>query len=331
MDRRAFVGTLVGGVLAASRVTEAQQAGKVWRIGVLVPVEPDDPNEPNVGAFRRALQNLGYDDGQNIALVKRYAYGREELYSQLALELVRLGVDILVTGSWQTTLAAKKATQATPIVGVGMGSDPVRLGIVPSLNRPGGNVTGSTWAIGAEFSGKWVDLLKQAAPRIVRVAYLIDPRMALANQLTLDGTRAAAKALGLAHQVLQVDDLRQVEKLLGQLGKERDTALIIQPSLFFMAHAADITALVAKYRLPAIYSLRSFMDAGGLMSYGPSLPDLWRGAATYVDRIVKGAKPGDLPIEQPTKFELVINLKTAKALGLTIPRSLLLQADEVIE
>jgi putative ABC transport system substrate-binding protein len=331
MDRRRFLLASLAGALTPSLTAEAQHTGKIPRIGVIVPVEPASPTEPNIAAFREGLRRLGYVEGQNVAVEYRYAHGKEELYDQQAAELVGLKVDIIVAGSWQPTLAAKKATQTIPIVGVGMGSDPIRVGIVASLNRPGGNVTGSTWVTGWEFVGKWVELLKEVAPRTVRVAYLIDTRMARVNQLALDPARAAADTLGLRFLVVEVHELHEAEAALGKMSKDRGFAIIVQPSLFFMDHANDITKLAAKHRLPAIYGVRFFMDAGGLMSYGPSLRDLWRGAAGYVDKILRGAKPADLPVEQPTKFELVINLKTAKALGLTIPPSLLARADEVIQ
>jgi len=237
----------------------------------------------------------------------------------------------MVVGSWQPALAAKNLTQTIPIVGIGMGADPVRLGVVASLNRPGGNVTGSAWLTGKEVGGKWVELLKQAAPRIVRVGYLSDPRIQAIQSLTLEAAQAAADMLGVALQVFQARELNEVETILTQVGKDRGTGLVVQSALFFMAHASDITKLAAKHKLPAIYATRVFMDAGGLMSYGPSLSDLWSRAAIHVDKILKGARPADIPVERPTKFELVINLKTAQALGLTIPQSLLLRADQVIE
>jgi putative ABC transport system substrate-binding protein len=328
--------TLVALLFLVPPLAEAQPPGKVPRVGVIVPVEPASPTEPNVVAFRQALRSLGYAEGQNIAVEYRYAHGKAELYAEQASELVRLQVDVMVVGSWQPTLAAKKATQTIPIVGVGMGADPVHLGIVASLNRPGANVTGSSWLTGREFAGKWVELLKQAAPGIVRVAYLSDPRIQ-ANQSTLEAARAAAHTAGLTFELVEARELHEVEATLAKMSKDPDrrrqvhSALIVQSSLFFMDHASDITKLAAKHRLPAIYGVSVFMDAGGLMSYGPSLSDLWRRAAIHVDKILKGVKPADLPVEQPTKFEFVINLKTAKALGLTIPPLLLLRADQVIE
>ncbi len=336
MDRRTFLGTLTGSVLAAPLVIEAQQAEKTPRIGIIVPVERASPTEPNVAAFRQAMRSLGYVEGQNIAIEYRYAHGKEELYPELAAELVHLKVDVMVVGSWQPVLAAKKMTQTIPIIGVGMGTDPVQSALVASLGRPGGNVTGSSWVTGGEFAGKWVQLLKEVAPRIVRVGYLLDSRVRPgpgspdSRAPSLEAARAAADAAGLTFQVFEVEPV-DVDKHLAKLNNDRRSALIVIGSLYFMARASDIVDLAAKHRLPAIYSLRVFMDAGGLMSYGPSLADLWGRAAVYVDKILKGAKPADLPVEQPTKYELVINLKTAKALGLTIPPSFLQRADQVIE
>jgi len=309
---------------------EGQQAGKVPRIGVIVPVEPASPTEPNLAAFRQGLRDLGYVEGQNIAVEYRHAHGKEEAYAEHAADLVRLKVDVMVVGSWRPTLAAKKATQTIPIVGLGMGSDPVQLGIVSSLARPGGNVTGSSFLTGREFAGKWVELLKEAAPQIIRVGYLNDARIAT-SVTSLEDARAAAHTVGLTVQMLEVRELHEVDRVLSQMGKARGGSLIVPGALLFMAHASDITKQAAKHGLPAIYGSRVFVDAGGLMSYGPSLADLWRRGATFVDKILKGAKPADLPVEQPTKFELVINLRTAKALGLTIPQTLLLRADQVIQ
>jgi len=337
MDRRAFITGMTGGLLAAPLAAEAQQAERMPRIGIIVPVEPASPTEPNVAAFRQGMRSLGYVEGQNIAIDYRYAHGKEELYPELASELVHLKVDVMVVGSWQPVLAAKKVTQTIPIIGVGMGTDPVQSGLVASLGRPGGNVTGSSWVTGGQFAGKWVELLKEAAPRIVRVGYLLDSRVRPgpgspdSRAPSLEAARAAADAAGLIFQVFEVREPVDVDKHLAKLNNDRRSALIVIGSLYFMARASDIVDLAAKHRLPAIYSLRVFMDAGGLMSYGPSLADLWGRAAIYVDKVLKGAKPADLPVEQPTKFELVINLKTAKALGLTIPPSLLQRADQVIE
>ena len=337
INRRIFLCWLTLGTLAAPLNSEAQQAGNVPRIGVLVPVEPASPTEPNLAAFRQGLRSLGYVEGQNIAVEYRHALGKKEAYAEYAAEFVRLKLDVMVVGSWQPTLAAKKATQTIPIVGVGMGGDPVHLGIVSSVARPGGNVTGSSWVTGGEFAGKWVELLKEAAPRIVRVGYLMDmrsrpaPGMPDARVPFLAAARAAAGAAGLTFQILEVREPREADSDLARLNKDRRGALIVVGSLFFMARAGDIVNLAAKHQLPAIYSLRVFMDVGGLMFYGPNLADLWGRAAIYVDKILKGARPGDLPVEQPTTFDLVINLKAAKALRLIVPEMLLQRANEVIQ
>ena len=330
MDRRAFISTLAGGLLAAPLAAEAQQAGKVWRIGVLVPVEPESPTEPNVAAFRQGLHDLGYVEGQNIAVEYRYAHGKAELYAELLAQLVRLRVDVMVVGSGIPTLAAKNATQEIPIVGVGMSGDPVGIGLVTSLARPGGNVTGVSTRSGEGFFGKHVQLLKEAVPRISRVGYLRDPRNP-ASVLLLKEVQTATLGFDLKFQDLAVRELDEIDGMLATMSKQPGASLIVPGELLLMRDASRVTSLAAKHRLPAIYGLKVFMGVGGLMFYGPSLADLWRRAATYVDKILKGAKPGDLPIEQPTKFELVINLKTAKALGLTIPQSLLQRADQVIE
>ncbi len=330
MDRRTFICTVTLGLLAAPLTTGAQQMAKVSRIGVLVPVEPESPKERNIAAFRQALHGLGYIEGQNIAVEYRYAHGQAGLYTEYAAEFVRLKVDIMVVGSWQPALAAKKVTQTIPIVGVAMGSDPVRFGIVASLARPGGNVTGSSWLTGTEFSGKWVDLLRNAAPSIARVGYLTDTT-APATTTSVEQLRATARPLGLTVAMLQVQTIDEVDARLTEFSKTRGGALIVPGALLLASNAGQIVRLAAKHHLPAIYGSRFFTDVGGLMSYGPSIADLWRRAAIYVDRILKGADPGDLPIELPTKFDMVINLKTAKALGLTIPQSVLLRADEVIQ
>jgi ABC-type uncharacterized transport system substrate-binding protein len=331
MDRRMFISALGGGLLAMPLAAEAQEAGKLPRVGIIVPVEPASPTEPNVAAFRQEMRSLGYVEGQNIAIEYRYAHGRDELYPQLAADLIRLKVDVMVVGSWQPALAAKKLTQTIPIVGIGMGADPVRLGVVASLNRPGGNVTGSAFVTGKEVGGKWVELLKQASSRIVRVGYLTDSRISANQSLTLEAAQAAADMQGVALQVFQARALNEVETIFTEVGKDRGSGLIVQSALLFSANASDIAKLAAKHRVPAIYSMRVFMDAGGLMSYGPTLSDLWSRAAIHVDKILKGARPADIPVERPTKFELLINLQTAKTLGLTIPQSLLLRADQVIE
>jgi putative ABC transport system substrate-binding protein len=321
--------TLVMSVLLAPVAAGAQPAGKVPRIGVVVPAEPASPDEPNIAAFRQALHDLGYVEGQTIAVEYRYAHGEAERYRELAIELVRLRVNVMVVGSGQAVLAAKQATATIPIVMAGAG-DPIGQGLVASLARPGGNVTGLSLALGEGFSGKWVELLKEADAKVSHVVYLYhDPTNPAIARYVKD-IHVATQALGLQFQPLQVQELDQLDSMFAALSQEAGSALIIGGEPLFFPHRSRLPELAAKYQLPAIYGFRVFVDAGGLMSYGVSLPDLWRRAAVYMDKILKGAKPADLPVEQPTKFDLVINLKTAKALGLTIPPSLLFQADEVI-
>ena len=329
MDRRTFIGAMAGGLLAAPLAMEAQQAGGMPRIGVLVPAEPASPTEPNVGAFRRELHKLGYVEGRNVAIEYRYAHGRSEAYPGLAQELVRLKVDVLVVASGAAALAAKKATQTIPIVFVAGGGDPVGAGLVASLARPGGNVTGLSMQLGEGFLGKLVELLKQAAPSISRVGYFRDTT--LVNPQVIGDLQTSTQAFGLKAEIIDIHDVSELDGLLATMSQKPGGSFVVTGQALLFPHRSQITDLAVKYRLPAIYSFRVFVDAGGLMCYGPNLPDLWRRAATYADRILKGAKPADLPIEQPTKFELVINLKTAKALGLTIPPSLLQRADQVIE
>src|SRR2546425_1005048 len=328
ISRRKFIAATVV-VLATPLAAEAQRSGKIPRIGVLVPAEPESPVEPNVGAFRQALRDLGYIEGQTIAVEYRYAHGKSDLFPLIAQEFVRLNVDVMVIASGAPTIAAKKATQEIPIVFIGVG-DPVGVGLVAGLARPGGNITGLSMRLGEGFVGKLVELLKEAAPKISRVGWLRTSDVPLDERYIKEMQRAT-KALGLGLVVLSIRELRELDAALATLSQPRGGSFVVigQPLLF--PHRSGITEIAAKYRLPAIYSFSVFADAGGLMSYGPNLPDLWRRAALYTDRILKGAKPAEMPVEEPTKFELVINMKTAKALGLMIPPSLLLRADQVIE
>jgi putative ABC transport system substrate-binding protein len=311
--------------LTAPSAAEAELAGKVWRIGVLVVSEPESPTEPNVRAFRERLRDLGYIEGQNITVEYRYLHGRTDRAPEMIAELIRLKVDLIVA-SGPTALAAKQATQTIPIVFVAAG-DPVFYGLVTSLANPGGNATGLALIADGGFIGKWMGLLKEAAPTISRVGYLHDANMGLSK---VPGLQAAAQGLGLKLQYIEVRTLPEIDPVFAAMSKRRG-GVVVSVGPFFVTHPERIVALASKHRVPAIYGLRMFADAGGLMSYGLDLPDLWRRGATFVDKILKGTKPADLPVEQPTKFELVINLKTAKALGLTIPQSLLLRADQVIE
>jgi ABC-type uncharacterized transport system substrate-binding protein len=315
--------TLTLGLLVAALTTGAQPPARRARLGVVVPTGPIE-----IEALQQGLRDLGYVEGQNIAIESRLAEGNPERFSELTAELVRLHVDVIVTGSTPGALAAKEATQTIPVV-IGAMGDPVGSGVVMSLARPGGNITGLSLATDEAFSGKWVELLKEAVPKLSRVAVLWDPtNMAGAPQVK--GMQSAARALGLTLQSFEVQDPNALEQAFAAITRERAEALIVAIDPFVVVHRTQIVNLAAQSRLPAMSGLRLFVEAGGLMAYGPSLPDLYRRAAVYVDKILKGAKPADLPIERPTKFELVINLKTAEALGLTILPTLLFQADEVI-
>jgi putative tryptophan/tyrosine transport system substrate-binding protein len=323
MDRRTFVWRTVS-LLAAPLTVEAQSLAKVPRIGVLV-ISAASP-APEV--FRRGLQELGYTEGRTIAIDVRSAEGRPDRLPSLAAELVRLEADVIVTSGELGIRAARQATRTTPIVMAVVG-DPVATGFATSLARPGGNITGlSNLASGLE--PKRLQLLKEAIPRIARVAVLRNPGNRL-SRIYWDEAVGTAKALGVTLRPVDAADTRKLVSAFELMQKERADALSMQPDSFFFSERARIAGLAVKNRLPSMHDAREFVDAGGLMSYGPSVTDLWRRAATYVDKILKGARPADLPIEQPTKFELVINLKTAKALGLTIPPAVLARADEVIE
>ena len=328
MDRRTFLGVIASGLLAAPLAAEAQLAQKAPRIGILLLLgAPGHPN-PLLDAFRGGLRDAGYVEGQNLVIEYRWAEGQAQRLPDLAADLVRLKVAVILTAGTPATLAAKAATGTIPIVMTNVG-DPVGSGIVVSLARPGTNVTGLS-LLDTDLDGKRIELLKEAVPHLARLAILWssnDPGMTLA----FSRVEMAARALGLALQNLAVREAAEFPRALEAAGAERAEALFVTAQPFTNRHRAEILALVAKQRLPAMYTIRGFVDAGGLMAYGPSQADQYRRAATYVDRILKGARPADLPVEQPTKFELVINLKTAKALGLTIPPALLQRADQVIE
>jgi putative ABC transport system substrate-binding protein len=325
--RRTFLGTLAGGLLAASRVAHAQPAGKVHRIGYLGSGSiTSNPHLP--GAFRQGLRELGWIEGQNIVIEYRFADGRLDRLPALAAEIVGLKVDIIAASPTPAALAAKNATGTIPIVFTSV-PDPVGLGLVASLARPGGNVTGLTYSVGFNIFGKDLELLKEAVPKARRVAVLSNPASP-SQPLTMSEIRDAARSLGL--QLLLVEARRpgDFDGAFAAMAKERVGALFVVTDPAFIPHRARLTELTAKNRLPSIFTQREDAEAGALMSYGPSLSDMYRRAATYVDKILKGAKPADLPVEQPTKFELVINLKTARAIGLTLPQSLVQRADEII-
>jgi ABC-type uncharacterized transport system substrate-binding protein len=329
MDRRAFIGSLTGSLLAAPLAAEAQQAAKIARIGYLGSRNPAVSHLHE--AFLQGLRDLGYVDGRNIVIEYRDAKGQFERSPALAAELVVLKVDIIVVAATPVAQAAKQATKTIPIVFIALG-DPVTSGLVTSLARPGGNVTGSSF-FSPELVGKRLELLKEAAPGLNRVAVLWQPGDVperTAKDL-LKEADIAAQALGVQVQFVEARGPADFDRAFSEMTKARALSLSVLTSAILFLERRRLVDLAAKHRLPAVYPWREAADAGGLMAYGPNLPDLYRRAATYVDRILKGAKPGDLPVEQPTKFDLVINRKTAKALGLTIPPSLLQRADQVIE
>jgi ABC-type uncharacterized transport system substrate-binding protein len=324
--RRRFLGTLAGGLLAAPLAAEAQPAGKVTRIGVLETTSPA-LNAANLDAFRRGLRELGYVEGHNFTIEYRTADGRPERFPGLAAELVRLKVDVILTRGTPAVMAAKNATGTIPVV-MAASADPVLSGVVSSLARPGGNVTGLSADV-VEVSGKRLELIREVAPGVSRVAALFN--MSNPNDaLQWKEMESAAPSLRLQLQLLDVRKPGDFAGAFDAAVKARAGALVVGIDALTWANHRSIVDLAAKRRLPAMYAGREFVDAGGLIAYGVSYPHLYHRAATYVDKILKGAKPADLPVEQPTKFELVINLKTARALGLTIPPSLLQRADEVI-
>ena len=327
MERRAFLG-LAGGILAAPLAAGAQPAGKVYRIGYLS-TGSGTSNPRILEAFRQGLRELGWVEGQNIAIEYRWADGRLDRLAYLAAELIRLNVDVLVASPTPGALAAKNATGTVPIVAISL-THPVELGLVASLARPGGNVTGVSYSVGADIFGKDLELLKEVVPRVHRVAVLSNPDSP-ARPLTIRNIKDAARSLGLQLQLLEARGPEGFDGAFAAMAKERVGALLVVQDPAFIPHRARLIDLAQQNRLPSIFTQWEDAEAGGLMSYGPSLSDLYRRAGTYVDKILKGAKPGDLPVQQPKTFELIINLKTAKALDLTIPPSLLQRADQVIE
>jgi len=327
--RREFIGTLAGGLVATPLAAEAQQAAKIARIGYLVLNLAASPHLTE--AFRQGLRDLGYVEGRNLVIEYRDAAGKLERLPALAAALVALKVDVIVAGGTPHALAAKQATRTIPIV-FASAADPVTDGLVTSLARPGGNVTGSS-NLAPELVGKCLELLTQAVAGVSRVAVLWEPGAygERTDKDMLKEAEGAARALGVRLQFVEARGPADFDRAFSDMTRARAGALTVLQSPTFINERRRLVDLAAKNRLPAVYPIRDFVDAGGLMAYGPNFADLFRRAATYVDKILKGAKPGDLPVEQPTKFDLVINLTTAKALGLTIPQSVLGRADQVIE
>ena len=324
-DRRRFV-TGLGLLLASPVVAHAQPVGKLPRVGYLFYGSPGPSRE--IDAFRQGLRELGYIEGHSIALEYRFASGQVERYPELAAELVRLKVDVIVAAATPQALSAKQATRSIPIVFV-LVADAVGAGLITNFARPGGNITGLT-SSSAELGGKRLELLKQMVPNASRVAILYNPTDR-SNVLILKQLQESVPMLGLILQPLEVREPREFEGAFVAMTRKRAQAMFAPAGALTFEHRKVLVDLAAKHRIPAMWGHRSFVDAGGLMSYAVNLYDQNRQAAVFVDKILKGAKPGDLPVEQPTKFELVINLRPAKALGLTIPPSLLVRADQVIE
>jgi len=326
IDRRAFIAGLTVGALLASRPADAQQARGKRRIGWLSPASAAN-DLPNLEAFRAGLREVGYVEGQNITIEARWAEGRSERLSALAAELVRLPVDVLCTAGSQASGAAKQATSTIPIVFANV-AFPDQSGLVASYPRPGGNLTGVAF-IGPEY-GKRLELLREAHPRLSRVALIYNPDNP-GSVLALQETQRWATPLGIRLEPHKFRGPHDFEHVVAAIAGKRPDALMTTADPLIASDRTRIVDFAAKHRLLSMYPTREFAEAGGLMYYGGSIPEMYRRAAVYVDRILKGAKPGDLPVEQPTKFDMVINLRTAKSLGLTIPQSLLVRADEVIQ
>jgi putative ABC transport system substrate-binding protein len=328
MRRREFIG-LLGAAAAWPLGASAQQAATVPRIGYLSGNLAANPHLPE--AFRQGLRDLGYVEGRNLLIEYRDVEGKYERLPALAAELVALKIDVIVTGGTPQSLAAKQATTTIPIV-FAAAADPIGSGLVTSLARPGGNITGFS-VITPELVGKSLEQLKQAVPGVRRVAVLWQPGGfgERTEKDILKGAEVAGRALGVRLQFVEAQGAADFDRAFSDMTRARAGALTVSATNAFFIERRRLVDLAAKNRLPAVYQLREFVDAGGLMAYGPNLADVFRRAATYVDKILKGANPADLPVQQPTKFELVINLKTAKALGLDVPLQLLYRADEVIE
>ena len=326
MNRRAFLATVGGGLLAAPLAARAQPAGRVWRVGWLQPMTPGSTGHTN---FRQAMRELGYVPGENVTFEDRFAAGDFGRLPGLAAELARANVDVIVAVAPGAIRAARNATQTIPIVMAFSGVDPVKAGFVASLNRPGGNVTGITM-LAPELSAKRLDVLKQALPAVKRVGVL-GYRANPGTGEQLKAVESAAMRSGLTVHAVYVQQPDRYDDLFAPLGQQRIDAILVLSDTVLANDRALIVQSAMRHRLPTVFDFKESAEAGGIISYGVNNLDLYRQAARFVDRLFKGAKPADLPVEQPTKFELVINLKTAKTLGLTIPPSLLLRADQVIE
>ena len=327
--RRQLIIALGAGALAPLAPFAQQPAGKVWRIGIVSSYpQTVARGEDYYGAFVAGLRELGYVEGRNIGIEWRFMDGAYERLPALAAELAKLKVDVIVTNGTAGVRAAQRATTTIPIVTVSFG-DPVGSGLVASLAHPGGNITGLA-TMGEDLYGKRLEMLSIAAPKVTRIAVLVNPNNPFSQRMP-PILNAAAKQLKRQIQIVKASAIGELKEGFAQMAREHAGALMVQDDSFLNAHSAQIAELAARQKLPSIHVLRQYVEAGGLMSYGRDTADYFRRAATYVDKIFKGAKPGDLPIEQPTKFELIFNMKTAKALGVKIPDTILLRADKLIE
>jgi putative tryptophan/tyrosine transport system substrate-binding protein len=324
MKRKITVFALCALLFTLCGSVDAQQAAKLQRIGIVSELRG---SSPNMDAFEQGLRERGYVEGKNISIERRYTMGDAERLPTLTAELVRLKVDVILAPGTPAALAAKNATRTIPIVFASV-SDAVGSGLVESLARPAGNVTGLT-QISPDLAGKRLEILKETVSRLSRVAVLLERNVG-PSALSLSEIQTAARGFGIQLQTLEVADASAFDNAFQTMTKDRAGAVIAISTVMFLNESKRIANLAKKHRLPAIYTVKEYVDAGGLMSYGVSLPDLFRRAATYVDKILRGAKPADLPVEQPMKFELVINLKAAKQIGLTIPPNVLARADKVI-
>jgi putative ABC transport system substrate-binding protein len=327
MNRRAFLSAVTGGLLAAPLAARGQPPAKIPHIGVLATRSPEAPG-PSAG-LEQGLRELGYTEGRNVTIAWRWARGDQKKFPELAAELVRLDVDVIVAANNAAVAAARRATRTIPVVMV-LAEEPVASGFVESLRRPGGNVTGlsSQWA---DLFSKRLQLLREVAPHVSRVAVLWDPAFGTGSWLLTETKGAAPAALGMRLQLMEIRQPSELEPSFATIARQGNGALLVQGSTMLMSQRTRLSELMLTGRLPGMCTLREYAEAGCLMSYGVDFTGTYRRAAGFVDKILKGAKPADLPVEQPTEFEFVVNLKTAKALGLTIPPSLLQRADQVIE
>jgi ABC-type uncharacterized transport system substrate-binding protein len=330
MRRREFIALLGGAAAAWPLAAGAQPAERIRRIGVLMAYAESDPEaQAFVAAFRKGLQKFGWTEGRNVRIDTRWAALGAEAMQRFAKELVALQPDLILSQTTPTTAALLQESRTIPIVFANI-SDPVGSGFVASLPQPGGNATGFINLEGS-MAGKWLELLKGIAPRVNRVAFLFNPATATYAEYYLNPFKAAAASFAVEANAAPVHDTSGIETVISAQAREPNGGLVVMPDSFTSFHRAEITLLASRYRLPAVYPHRIFAELGGLLAYGTDRPDLFRRAATYADRILKGAKPADLPVQLPTKFELVINLKTARTLGLDVPLHLQQRADEVIE